>query len=90
MARAARRVADAQGVSSDVGGTNPLRISFVADGATRDFNSNEVARIYFARPGGGDVSGGRRALRPGTGQIRVPANGGLGVDGHHGVRRASR
>jgi hypothetical protein len=58
---------------SDVGGSNPLRISFVADGATRDFNSNEVARIYFARPGGGS-SGGGGELQPGAGQIRVPGN----------------
>lgn len=57
---------------SDVGGSNPLRISFVADGATRDFNSNEVARIYFARTGGGSSGGGE--LQPGTGQIRVPGN----------------
>jgi hypothetical protein len=59
---------------SDVGGSNPLRISFVADGATRDFNSNEVARIYFARPndrGGSSEGGGSRP--PGPGQIRVPA-----------------
>ena len=59
---------------SDVGGTDPLRISFVADGATRDFGSNEVARIYFARPSDtGSSSGGGGSLQPGTGQIRVPA-----------------
>jgi hypothetical protein len=56
---------------SDVGGSSPLRISFVEGGATRDFSSNEVARIYLAKPGGsGDSPGG--ALQPGTGQIRVP------------------
>jgi hypothetical protein len=58
---------------SDVGGSNPLRISFVADGATRDFNSNEVARIYFAHPGGDTSSGGGGGVQPGAGQIRVPA-----------------
>jgi hypothetical protein len=57
---------------SDVGGSNPLRISFVEGGATRDFRSNEVARIYFAKPSG---SGGASAgLQQGTGQIRVPGN----------------
>jgi hypothetical protein len=56
---------------SDVGGSSPLRISFVEGGTTRDFSSNEVARIYLAKPGGsGDSSGG--TLQPGTGQIRVP------------------
>jgi hypothetical protein len=59
---------------SDVGGTNPLRISFVADGATRDFNSNEVARIIFARATGSDSGGGSGGLQPATGQIRVPGN----------------
>ena len=58
---------------SDVGGANPLRISFVADGATRNFNSNEVARIHFARANDPAGSGGGGNLQPGTGQIRVPA-----------------
>jgi hypothetical protein len=57
---------------SDVGGANPLRISFVEGGATRDFRSNEVARIYFARPSGS--GGGSAGLQAGTGQIRVPGN----------------
>src|SRR5262245_55588591 len=63
---------------SDVGGTDPLRISFVADGATRDFRSNEVARIYFDRPPagrGGSGSGSGSGNPPlGAGQIRVPGN----------------
>jgi hypothetical protein len=61
---------------SDVGGSDPLRISFVEGGATRDFRSNEVARIYFARPpgGGGGSGGGSGSLQPGTGRIRVPGN----------------
>jgi hypothetical protein len=56
---------------SDVGGSDPLRISFVADGATRDFRSSEVARIYLARPTGG-TSDGSSSVQPGIGQIRVP------------------
>jgi hypothetical protein len=61
---------------SDVGGSNPLRISFVADGATRDFNSNEVARIYFARPTtSGSGGGAGPGLQPATGRVRVPGNG---------------
>jgi hypothetical protein len=61
---------------SDVGGADPLRISFVEGGTTRDFRSNEVARIYFARPSGsaGGSGGGSAGLQPGTGQIRVPGN----------------
>jgi hypothetical protein len=60
---------------SDVGGSAPLRISFVEGGNTRDFSSNEVARIYFARPSGsaGGGAGGGGSLQPATGRIRVPA-----------------
>jgi len=35
---------------TDVGGTSPLRLSFQVNGANRDFQSNEVARIVLARP----------------------------------------
>jgi hypothetical protein len=58
---------------SDIGGSAPLRISFVEGGATRDFSSDEVARIYFANPAGntGTAAG---APRGATGQIRVPGN----------------
>ena len=37
---------------ADIGGSAPLRITFVEGGATRDFSSDEVARIYFASPTG--------------------------------------
>ena len=57
---------------SDVGGSSPLRISFVEGGTTRDFSSNEVARIYLAKPAGSGDSSGGEPLQPGTGQIRVP------------------
>jgi hypothetical protein len=73
---------------SDVGGSDPLRISFVADGATRDFRSNEVARIYFARPSGGTSDGGGSA-QLGTGQIRVPGNSDWVSTGLH-VRQGQR
>ena len=35
----------------DVGGSTPLRITFAQGGTNREFRSNEVARIYFAKPG---------------------------------------
>ena len=57
----------------DVGGKNPLRITFSGS----DYSSNDVARIYFSRPqgaGGGGNSGGGGDLQPATGRIRVPAN----------------
>jgi hypothetical protein len=61
----------------DVGGKNPLRISFTSGGNTRDFSSSEVARIYFARPSGSSVGGGQTPgsdLQPGSGRITVPGN----------------
>ena len=39
-----------KGTLTDVGGTSPLRISFSTGGSVRDFTSNDVARIYFAKP----------------------------------------
>jgi len=38
------------GQLTDVGGTSPLRLSFSVNGANRDFQSNDVARIVLARP----------------------------------------
>jgi len=67
----------------DVGGTHPLRITVDTDGGRRTFNSNEIRRIYLARPSGPAASGttgsatsqGLPATLPPTGgQIRVPAN----------------
>jgi hypothetical protein len=55
----------------DVGGQNPLRISFTTGGGTRDFSSNEVARIYLSRPSGS--GSGSENLQPGSGRISVPA-----------------
>lgn len=42
----------------DVGGTTPLRLSFKTSGGDRDLTSNDVARIYMVRPGGGVSTGG--------------------------------
>ena len=57
---------------ADIGGSAPLRITFVEGGATRDFSSDEVARIYFASPtGSGTAASGN--VQGGTGQVRVPA-----------------
>jgi len=39
-----------KGTFLDIGGTRPLRITFETSGARRDFRSNDVARIYLARP----------------------------------------
>jgi hypothetical protein len=69
-----------QGSLYDVGGTNPLRLTFSVNGANRNYTSNDVARIYFARPGAstGTASTGTstQGLAAGTGRIQVPANGG--------------
>lgn len=39
-----------QGQLTDVGGSSPLRLSFQSNGANRDLQSNEVAKIVLARP----------------------------------------
>ena len=59
---------------TDIGGSNPLRITF----AGRDYSSNETARIYFTRPAVARTLQGEQSapLEPGRGNIRVPANGG--------------
>jgi hypothetical protein len=61
----------------DVGGTNPKRITFSTNGTNRDFTSNEVSRIYLARPngspsGGTSTAGGAQGGRT----LSVPANAG--------------
>ncbi len=50
------------GQLADVGGTSPLRLSFTVNGANRDFQSNEVARIVLARPN--DVTAPSHRRRP--------------------------
>ncbi len=69
-----------QGSLYDIGGTNPLRLTFSVNGTNRNYTSNDVARIYFARPGSsaGTTSSGTSSegLAAGTGRIQVPANAG--------------
>lgn len=58
----------------DVGGTSPLRLTIRGAGGERDLTSNEVARIYLARPSNidaGDGSGGGGMQEDGA--IRVDA-----------------
>jgi hypothetical protein len=38
------------GQLTDVGGSQPLRLTFTSNGANRDVQSNQVARIVLARP----------------------------------------
>ena len=56
-------------------GASPRRISFSTGGSTRDFTSNNVARIYLARPSG-TASTLPANLAQASGNIRVPANAG--------------
>lgn len=63
------------GVSSGSG-----RITFNANGVSRDFRASDVARIYLARPDGGFGGGwddqGREDQRPGERTIRVQGDAG--------------
>jgi hypothetical protein len=64
----------------DVGGTSPLRLAFHSSGGDRDIMSNEVARIYLARPanaGSGTGGGGGTVDKGGMqadGSVAVMAN----------------
>jgi len=52
-----------EGKLDDVGGTRPLRITFVAGGQSRDYTSSDVGRIYLAQPSSAvAVSGQGRAV----------------------------
>src|SRR5262245_21170553 len=57
---------------TDIGGSNPLRLTF----SGRDYSSNEVSRVYFSRPAVASTPGQAGALEAGRGTIRVPAHGG--------------
>ena len=43
------------GQLTDVGGSAPLRLSFIVGGANRDLQSNQVAKIVMARPNDGSA-----------------------------------
>ncbi len=65
----------------DVCGTQPKRISVHTDTGNRDFGSNEIRRIYLARPSGSRAvpaappTQGLPSMLPASGgQIRVPGN----------------
>jgi hypothetical protein len=69
------------GSLADIGGTNPLRLSFRTPDGDRDVNSDQIARIYFSRWEGMPASGGATQLpaeAPGLDAgglgISVPAN----------------
>lgn len=65
----------------DIGGTSPLRLAFRTSGGDRDIMSNEIARIYLARPAnmGGVITGGGGA---------TPERGGMQADGSVAVMAA--
>ena len=64
----------------DVGGSTPLRITFAQGGTNREFRSNEVARIYFAKPGVATTLPGSNTstagLAPASGRVRVAGSAG--------------
>jgi hypothetical protein len=65
------------GQLTDVGGTAPLRLSFNSNGANRDIQSNQVARIVLARPNDAAASG------VGTGGSTPSAPVGITVSGRN-------
>ncbi len=66
-----------QGRLVDISGSTPLKVTVdVASGGQRDFRSNEIRRIYLARPSGAGAGGGSAVTPPTTpgAGIAVPAN----------------
>lgn len=47
-----------QGTLSDMGGGDPLRLTFDTPSGQRDLSSNEVSRIYLSRPPDSAIAGG--------------------------------
>jgi hypothetical protein len=61
------------GTLNDIGGSAPLRLSVDTPGGSRDFSSDEVARIYLSRvPGGGNTPA---TTLPGTAPGRIQVRG---------------
>jgi hypothetical protein len=69
-----------EGRLADIGGTDPLRMTFSTNGGTRDVSSNELSRVYLSRwqgmPGTGAVTqpGEAPNLDQGGAGLTVPAN----------------
>ena len=75
------------GQLTDVGGSSPLRLSFDVNGANRDFQSNQVAKIVLARPN----DAGNATTLPATSGTAGSAQGlivtgaaGMDTDRNHG------
>jgi hypothetical protein len=63
-----------QGRLVDLSGSAPLKVTMdLASGGRRDFRSNEIRRIYLARPSGGGGTAATPPTASGPG-IAVPAN----------------
>lgn len=60
----------------DVGGTAPRRITFSTGGTSREFSSNEIARIYLARPDGSPSTSGAQSSTGNERTVRVRGNSG--------------
>jgi len=64
----------------DIGGTDPLRMTFSTPGGNRDVNSSELSRVYLSRWQGMPESGQTEAaeagpsLDPGGEGLAIPAN----------------
>jgi hypothetical protein len=79
-----------EGKLDDVGGTRPLRITFVAGGQSRDYTSSDVGRIYLAQPSSAVAGSGQgRAVSgqggAGSGQGRAGSGQGRAVSGQGGA-----
>ena len=69
-----------RGTLYDVGGRSPLRITFSSGGTNRDYTSDDVARIYFNKPGISNAGPGSvtptDGLAPASGRVRVAGTAG--------------
>jgi hypothetical protein len=67
-----------EGRLTDIGGTDPLRMTFAAGGGTRDINSSELARVYLSR-WQGMPAGGTATQLPAEVPPTAPGGAGLAV-----------
>ena len=68
-----------RGTLRDIGGNVPLRLTFAVGGDERVYTSNDVSRVFLARPGSPAVTlPGTPSdnLAPGTGRVQVAGNAG--------------